>query len=53
VLFSGRCGLICLGRDRAYRSYFFSESLPGILIEEATHIDEFDSCEKPTPLDKV
>lgn len=48
-----RVGWHCLGRDRAFRSYWYFESLPLILVENMVSNDERDHCVEPTPLDKV
>ncbi|VDK43074.1 unnamed protein product [Anisakis simplex] len=46
------CGY-CLGRDRAFRTYWCVDHLPLILIENASCSDEVGPCEEATPLDKV
>lgn len=43
-----------LGRDRAYRSYLYVDSLPMLLVENPAAADEIGPCyDEPTPLDKV
>uniref|UniRef100_A0A0M3HLJ7 WHIM2 domain-containing protein n=1 Tax=Ascaris lumbricoides TaxID=6252 RepID=A0A0M3HLJ7_ASCLU len=46
------CGY-CLGRDRAFRSYWFLDSLSLLLVENASCADEVGPCCGATPLDKV
>uniref|UniRef100_A0A914EA30 Bromodomain adjacent to zinc finger domain protein 1A n=1 Tax=Acrobeloides nanus TaxID=290746 RepID=A0A914EA30_9BILA len=42
-------GLCFLGRDRTYRTYYFLEAIPIVLVEEPTSIP-IGECEQPTPL---
>uniref|UniRef100_A0A915BX97 WAC domain-containing protein n=1 Tax=Parascaris univalens TaxID=6257 RepID=A0A915BX97_PARUN len=46
------CGYY-LGRDRAFRSYWFLDSVPLLLVENASCADEVGPCCGATPLDKV
>ncbi|VDN05609.1 unnamed protein product [Thelazia callipaeda] len=49
----GRVGWLCLGRDRAFRTFWYLDSFPLLLVEDANSSDERGSCIGPTPLDKA
>ncbi|GMR34319.1 hypothetical protein PMAYCL1PPCAC_04514 [Pristionchus mayeri] len=46
--------LVFLGRDRAYRSYFFLDALPALIVEEPSAWDRerVGPCDEPTPLNE-
>eukprot|EP00080_Pristionchus_pacificus_P000461 PDM60481.1 athp-2 [Pristionchus pacificus] len=50
----GLSSLVFLGRDRAYRSYFFLDALPALIVEEPSEWDRerVGSCDEPTPLNE-
>ncbi|OZC11716.1 Bromodomain protein [Onchocerca flexuosa] len=48
-----RVGWHCLGRDRGFRTYWYFNSLPLLLVENTNSMDERGPCLGPTPLDKV
>uniref|UniRef100_A0A914X6T8 Uncharacterized protein n=1 Tax=Plectus sambesii TaxID=2011161 RepID=A0A914X6T8_9BILA len=49
-----KCGLTFLGRDRAFRSYYYSENVPALLVATPVEADELGGCcEEATSLDKV
>ena len=53
-LFAGKCGLTFLGRDRAFRSYYYSENVPAVFVASPVVADEIGDCsDDATSLDKV
>ncbi|GMT08418.1 hypothetical protein PENTCL1PPCAC_30592, partial [Pristionchus entomophagus] len=46
--------LVFLGRDRAFRSYFYLDALPALIVEESSGWDRqrVGPCDEPTPLNE-
>lgn len=51
--FQANLGWNFLGRDRAFRLYWYFDSLSLLLVENPTIKDEIGECCGATPVDKV